>query len=60
MFKIYATFLWTGQDIRNTYAKYECPISYGEKVMANVQKKVKGHGQGHTFKIYGTIRKALS
>ena len=26
-----------GQDIRNTYAKYECPISYSKKVKANVQ-----------------------
>ena len=24
------------------------------------QKKVKGHGQGHKFKIYGTVGKALS
>ena len=34
-----------------------------KKVMANVkvfQKSVKGHGKGHTLKIYGTIRKALS
>ena len=32
--------------------------------MANVkvffQKKVKGHGQGNKFKIYGTVRKVLS
>ena len=30
--------------------------------MANdkvVQTKVKGHGQGHMFKIYGTVRKVL-
>ena len=42
------------------YAKYERPISYSEKVMVDVQKYVKGHGQGHMFKIYGTIGKALS
>ena len=24
------------------------------------QKKVKGHGQGHKFKIYGTVGKVLS
>ena len=31
--------------------------------MANVKvfpKKVKGHGQGHKFKIYGTVGKVLS
>ena len=28
--------------------------------MANGQKKVKSHGQGHTLKIYDTIGKALS
>ena len=31
--------------------------------MANVkvfQKKVKGHSQGHKFKIYGTVGKVLS
>ena len=31
--------------------------------MVNVkvfQKKVKGHGQGHIFKIYGTAGKVLS
>ena len=31
--------------------------------MANVkffQKKVKGHGQGHKFKIYGTVWNVLS
>ena len=47
-------------DIRNTYAKYEHPVSYSKKVMANVQKYVKCHGQGHTFKIYVMIGKALS
>ena len=34
-----------------------------KKVMTNVkdfQKKVKGHGQGHMFKMYGTFGKALS
>ena len=31
-----------------------------KKVSANVQKKVNGQGQGHTFKIYVTIGKALS
>ena len=25
-----------------------------------LQKKVKGHGQGHMFKIYGTVGKVLS
>ena len=24
------------------------------------QKEVKGHGQGHKFKIYGAVRKVLS
>ena len=32
-------------DIRNTYAKYERPVSCSKKVMGNVQKKVKGHGE---------------
>ena len=34
-----------------------------KKGMANVkvfQKLVKGHGQGHKFKIYGTVGKVLS
>ena len=35
-------------------------MSYSKKVMANVQNLVKGHGQGHMLKIYGTIGKALS
>ena len=30
-----------------------------KKVMANVQKKVKGYGQGHTFKTNGRIGNAL-
>ena len=30
-----------------------------KKVMANVQKKGKGHGQGHTLKTYGTIGNTL-
>ena len=42
------------------YAKYERPMSYSKNIMANVQKKVLGHNQGHTFKLYGTIEKALS
>ena len=46
--------------IRNIYAKYERPVSYSKKVMANVQKKVKGHGQGYMFKMHGTIRKESS
>ena len=56
-------YCWKGLVIRNTHAKYEYLISYDRKVMANVkvfQKKVKGHLQGHIFKIYGIIRKALS
>ena len=44
-------------DIRNTYAKYEHPVSYNKKVMDNVQKKVKGPGKGHTLKIYVTAEK---
>ena len=35
-------------------------MSYSKKVMANVQNYVKGHGEGHTFKINGSIGKALS
>ena len=27
---------------------------------ANVQNRVKGHGEDHTFTIYGTVGKALS
>ena len=46
---------WKDMDIRNTYAKNERPVSYSKRVMANVQKYVKGHSQGHTFKIYCTI-----
>ena len=42
------------------YAKYECPISYSKKVMANVQNQVKGLDQGHTLEINGTIGKTLS
>ena len=45
------------------HVKYESLISYSSKVMANVkvfQTKVKGHGQGHMIKIFGTNRKALS
>ena len=29
---------WKGQDIMNTYAKYERPISYSKKIIANGQK----------------------
>ena len=47
-------------DILNTYAKEECPVCYSKKVMANVEKKVKGQGQGHMSKIYGTTGKVLS
>ena len=46
-------------DLRNTNAKYERPITYSKKVMANVQKYVKGHGQGHPFELYGTIEKVI-
>ena len=28
-------------DIRNTYAKYESPVSYSKEVMANVQNRSK-------------------
>ena len=58
-FKIYGT-IGKEWGIRHTYAKYERPISYSTKVFANVQKKVKGHGQGLKFKHYGTVGKALS
>ena len=51
---------WKGQNIRNIYAKYERPTSHSEEVMANGQKKLKGHGRGHTFKIYGPVGNALS
>ena len=36
-------------DIRNIY---EHPVSYSNKVMANVQKYVKGHRQGHILLEY--------
>ena len=52
-----------GFVIRNTQVKYESPMSNGKKVMCKVevfQMYVKGHGQGHVIKIYGTIRKVLS
>ena len=52
-----------GLVIRYTHAKYESLISYNEKDMTNIkvfQKKVKGDGQGHKFKIYGTVGKILS
>ena len=45
---------------KNTYVKYEDPVSDSKKVMTNVQKWIKGHGQDHTFKIYVIIGKALS
>ena len=47
-------------EIRNTYAKYEQPVVCSKIVMANAQKYVKGHGQGHMLKIVGTVGKALS
>ena len=47
---------WLKYDtIGEAHAKYESPISNGTKVMGNVnffQKKVKGHDQGHMFKIH--------
>ena len=60
MFKMYGTIEGSGY-ISNTYAKYECPISYSKKVMTNVQNQVKGYGQGHMLKKnYGTVGKVLS
>ena len=44
-------------DIRNTFAKYECPDSCSKKVIVNVQKLVKGHGQGHTSKFMLPLEK---
>ena len=52
-----------GHVMRNTHAKYECPISWDKKVMANVkvfEKSVNGHGEGHMLKMYGTTEKASS
>ena len=49
--------------MRNTHAKYECPISEDKKIMADVkvfEKLVKGHNQGHMLKIDGKFEKALS
>ena len=49
--------------MRNTHAKYECPISEDKKIMADVnffEKSVKGHSQGDMLKIDGTFEKALS
>jgi hypothetical protein len=43
--------------------KYESPITYHSKDMANVkvfEKWVKLQGQSHKVKTYGTIRKFLS
>ena len=61
MFKIHGTFLLERSGhLRKAYAKYEHPISNSKKVIADVQKYVKGHFQGRMFKIYGTIGKALS
>ena len=42
-------------NIKNTYVKYKHPVSDSKKVMTNVQKWMKGHGQDHTFKIYVII-----
>ena len=47
-FKIFG-YHWKGMDIRNIY---EHPVSYSNKVMANVQKYVKGHRQGHILLEY--------
>ena len=52
-----------GLVIRYTHAKYESPICYNKNVMAYVKvfsKVGQGHGQGHKFKIYGTIGKIWS
>ena len=50
----YVQNLWfrrKGLVIRYTHAKYESPISYNKKVMANVKVFSKvGHGQGDRFK----------
>ena len=43
---------------KGIHAKYERPISCSKKVIANVPKKIKGHGLGHKFKLFGTIGKA--
>ena len=55
-----AFFYRKGHDLRNTYAKYMNTISYSKKVIGDVQNYVKDNGEGHTFKIYGTIGKAFS
>jgi hypothetical protein len=49
--------------IRNTHMKYESPITYHSKDMANVKvfgKWVKLQGQGHKVKTFGTNIKVLS
>ena len=60
MFKIYGIFLsersWLKEHICQIYET----ISYGKKVIGDVQNYVKDNGEGHTFKIYGTIGKAFS
>ena len=39
---------WKGQDIKNAkYPKYERPLSYGKKIMSNVQKYVKDRMDDH-------------
>ena len=59
-------YLWfrrKGLVIRYKHAKYESRISYDKKLWPMLkffQKKVKGHGQGHKFKIYGTVGKVLT
>ena len=58
MFKSYGT-IGKGLEIRKTNAKYERSICNSKKVEGNVQKPVKGHGQGHTFKIDDIIKKVL-
>jgi hypothetical protein len=47
----------------NTHLKYESPITYYSKVMANVKvfkKWVEVQGQGQEVKNFGTNRKVLS
>ena len=39
---------WINLDIRNTYAKYERPIPYSKKAMANIQKLVEGHSRSRS------------
>ena len=54
---------YKGLVTRNMNLKYESPITYHSKDIANVkvfEKWVKLQGQGHKVKNYGTNRKVLS